>query len=324
VTLLAGVSPVYNWDCSDNRVHRNELGQEQRKHQKQETRRRFLSQVRIVTDSTAQLNPELAQELGVTVVPMHISFGTQKFREGVDLTTEEFFRRVVHSPVLPTSSAPSVEEFRQVYAALSLSTDKILSLNVSSKLNKTCLNAHGAAEFFLGRCEIEVIDSWTISLGLRILVEATARAAAKGATLDEIVRLARGMIPHVYAVFFTDTLEYLERDHHLTESQAMLGKMLSIRPFLALEEGEIVPMEKVRTREKAVDKLIEFVAEFSRVEQIAVVQSPSRSGKDARFLLDRLQSNFPDYVFDTITYGPTLGTHIGPVGLGLIVYEGMA
>jgi DegV family protein with EDD domain len=131
------------------------------------------------------------------------------------------------------------------------------------------------------------------------------------------------MVPHVYAVFFTDTLEYLKRDKHLTESQALLGKMLQIKPFLTVEEGEIIPIEKVRSREKAVDKLMEFVAEFSRIEHMAVVQSPSRAGKDARLLRDRLQSNFPDYGFETITYGPTLGTYIGPYSLGLIVYEGM-
>jgi DegV family protein with EDD domain len=280
--------------------------------------------VQIVTDSTAQLDPNLAEELGVTVVPLEIKFGTQKLREGVDLTTEEFFRRVAHSPVIPASAAPPVEEFHRVFASLNKETDQILALLVSSKLNATCLHARHAADDFLGRCEIAVIDSWTISLGLSILVQAAADAAKQGATLDEVVRLVRGMIPHVYAVFFTDALDYLQRDHRLTESQAQLGKMLSIRPFLVLEEGEILPMEKVRTREKAIDKLMEFVAEFSRIKRIAVVHSPIRAGKDARLLLDRLQSSFPSYTFDSITYGPTLGTHIGPYSLGLIVYEGRA
>lgn len=282
-----------------------------------------MSLVRVVTDSTAQLDPDLAQELGVTVVPMEISFGNQKLQEGVDLTPDEFFHRAVHSTVLPTAEAPSEEVFRRLYASLSRTTDKILSLHVSSRLNKTCLHARQAADNFLGRCEIIIVDSWTISLGLSILVQAAARAALEGFSLDDVVRLVRGMIPHVYAVFFTDTLEYLERDHHLTESQTLLGTMLGIKPFLAIEEGEIVPMEKVRAREKAIDKLIEFVAEFSRIEQIAIVQSPSRAGKDARLLLDRLEANFPGYKFDTITYGPTLGTYIGPYSLGLIVYEGM-
>jgi DegV family protein with EDD domain len=254
---------------------------------------------------------------------LEIAFGTQKLREGVDLTTDEFFRRVAHSPEMPAATAPSVEEFIDVYATMNRSTDQILALHVSSKLNHTCSNARNAADHFLGRCEIVVLDSWTISLGLSILVEAAARVAQEGAVLDEVVRLVRGMIPHVYAVFFTDALKYLERDRHLSKSQSILGTMLSIRPFLAVEEGEIIPMEKVRTREKAVDKLLEFVSEFSRIEQIAVVQSPSRAAKDARLLLDRLQSSFPDYQFDTITYGPTLGTYIGPQSLGLIVYEGM-
>jgi DegV family protein with EDD domain len=282
-----------------------------------------LSRVRVVTDSTAQLDPNLVQELEIIVLPLEIGFGPQKFREGVDLSLDEFFRRVAHSSVIPVASAPTMEEFRQVYAGLSQTTDQILSLHVANQLNNTCLNARDAADHFLGRCEIVVVDSWTISLGLSILVEAAARDAMKGVNLDEIVRLVRGMIPHVYAVFFTEALDYLEREQHLSKSQAMLGTMLGIRPFLAIEEGEIIPMEKVRTREKAIDKLVEFVGEFSRIEQIAVVQSPRAAGKDARLLLDRLQSNFPGYEFGTITYGPTLGTHIGPYGLGLIVYEGM-
>jgi DegV family protein with EDD domain len=281
-----------------------------------------VSFIKVVTDSTAQLEPELAQQLGVTVVPLEIAFGAQKFREGVDITPDEFFRRVAHSRAMPTATAPTVEEFRQLYGTLSQSTDKILSLHVSGKLNETCDNARSAASHFLGRCEIVVIDSWTISLGLSILVQAAARAAMQGTALDEVVRIVRGMIPHIYAVFFSDTLEYLERDGHLSESQSLLGTMLNIKPFLVIEEGEILPMEKVRTRDKSIDKLVEFVSEFSHIELAAVVQSPSRASRDARLLLDRLQSNFAEYEFDSITYGPTLGTHIGPHSLGLIVYEG--
>lgn len=282
-----------------------------------------MGSIRIVTDSTAQLAPELAEQLGITIVPLEISFGTQKFREGVDLTSGEFFHRVEHSPVMPSASAPTEEAFRQVYATLNQSANQILSIHVSGKLNETCANARSAADHFLGRCEIVVIDSWTISLGLSILVQAAAQAAMQGVELDEIVRLVRGMVPHIYAVFFTNTLKYLERAHRLSESQAILGTMLGIRPFLALEEGEILPMEKVRTREKSIDKLVEFVAEFARIERIVVVQSPSRAGKDALTLLDRLKSSFHGYEFDTLTYGPTLGTYIGPCSLGLIVYEGL-
>ncbi len=279
--------------------------------------------IQIVTDSTAQLDPDLAQQLGITVVPLEISFGKQKFHEGVDLSTSEFFRRVSHSSAMPSSRAPTVEQFTQVYANLNQITDRILSIHVSSKLNETCANARLAADNFLGRCEIIVIDSWTISLGLSILTQAVTRAAARGNSLDDIVRLARGMTPHLYAVFVTETLEYLERAGSLSKSQAILGTMLGIKPFLAIEEGEITPMEKARTRDKAVDKLIEFVSEFSRIKQVAVVQSPLRPGNETRHLLDRLRSNFSRYKFDTITYGPTLATHIGPGSLGLIVYEGM-
>ncbi len=282
-----------------------------------------MARVRIVTDSTAQLDPDIAQALDIIVVPLEIRFGTQRFQEGIDLTPEEFFRRAAHTSTLPESVAPPIEAFEQVYGALNATTHQVLSLHVSSKLNATCAHARRAANNFLGRCEIYILDSGTISLGLSILVQAAAKVAQQGMEMDDIVRLVRGMIPHIYAVFFTDALPYLERERRLSPSQAFLGKMLNIRPFLAIEEGEILPMEKVRTREKTVDKLLEFVSEFSHIERIAVVHSTGQTAKDAQTLLDRLESNFPAYEFEALLYGPTLATHVGPDSLGLIVYEGM-
>ena len=281
-----------------------------------------MRRVHIVTDSTAQLDPKLVDKLDIKVLPLEIHFGNQRFLEGVDMSTEEFFHRVAHSSVMPTSTAPSVEQFRQIYSELSRKTDKIVSLHVSSKLNQTCQNARIAANDFLGRCEIVIIDSWTISLGLAILVEAGAQVALEEAPLDDVVRTIRGMIPHIYAVFFTDLLDYLEREQRISKSQSILGTMLSIKPFLTIEEGEILPIEKMRTRDKAVDKLLEFVAEFSRIKQLAILRSALQLSEEARSLSERLRSSCPDLDFATITYGPTLATHIGPHSLGLIVYEG--
>ncbi len=281
-----------------------------------------MSKVHIVTDSAAQLDPKLVEKLDITVLPLEIKFGSQSFLEGVDLSTQEFYHRVSHSSVMPTSIAPSVEQFRQVYADLNRETDKIVSLHVSNKLNQTCQNALLAANDFLGRCEIVVINSWTISIGLAILVEAGARVAMEGGSLEDVVRTIRGMIPHVYAVFFTDLLDYLERARRITKSQSILGTMLNIKPFLTIEEGEILPIEKMRTRDKAVDKLLEFVAEFSRIEKLAILKSALQLSEESRNLAERLRSSCPDLDFFSVTYGPTLATHIGPHSLGLIVYEG--
>jgi DegV family protein with EDD domain len=153
-------------------------------------------------------------------------------------------------------------------------------------------------------------------------VEAAAESAESGATLDEVVRVVRGMITHMYAVFFVDSLEYLEHNGRLSKSQAVLGTMLGIKPFLTIEEGEIIPMEKVRTREKAIDKLVEFVSEFSTIDRVAIMQSGQQPGEDTRLLLERLEQTFPGQYFPVMTYGPGLACQIGPDSLGIFIFEG--
>jgi DegV family protein with EDD domain len=278
--------------------------------------------VRIVTDSTAHfLDPSVIERYGVTIVPLHIQFGQELYRDGVDIDTAEFFQRAAESPMPPVASSPSPEDFARVYTELGKQTDRILSIHISSKLSRTYRNARTATDTLLGRCKIQVVDSMTTSLGLGILVEAAAHAGAEGESLDEIVRTVRGMIPRIYVVFFVETLDYLERGGRLSKSQAILGTMLGIKPFLTIEEGDIIPMEKVRTRDKAVEKLVEFVAEFSALDTVAILHSNVQPNEDTRLLLERLAVEFPGRHFPLMTYGPALACHIGPNSLGVIVYE---
>jgi DegV family protein with EDD domain len=283
-----------------------------------------MGRVKVVTDSTAYLEASVAKRLGITIVPLTVRLGEETFREGVDITAEEFFQKLDRSSAMPVAFPPSVEDFQAVYAKLSKNTDQIISIHVSSKLSQTCSRATVASQALLGRCEITVVDSLTTSLGLGILATAAAQAAAKGQPLDEIEFLIRGMIPHIYIVFLAETLEYLERGGRIGQAQALLGTMLSIKPFLAIEDGEIIPMEKVRTRENAVDKLFEFVAEFSQIEQIAILQSTPEPIEETKLLIERLEIAFPKIKPPILVYGPVLSCHIGPNGLGVIVYEGLS
>ncbi len=284
-----------------------------------------MTNVHVITDSGAHFaDPSAPERLGITVVPQIIQLGSQQFREGVDLTAEEFFRRLPHHAGMPTAHPPSVDEFRALYASHIRHNEHILSLHTSSRMSQTIGRARQAADEFLGRGKIVVLDSMSISLGLGILVEAAAEAAARGEPLDELVRLARGMVPHMYAVYFSDSLDYLERAGRLSKSQSILGAMLAIKPFLTIEEGEIIPMEKVRTREKAIDKLVEFVSEFSTIERVAIMQSGEQPTEDTRLLLERLELIFPGQYFPVMMYGPSLACLIGPNGLGIVIYEGSA
>lgn len=277
----------------------------------------------IITDSSAYFEPGDVERLGIHVVPLQIQLGNEKFLEGSDITTDELFRRVSYGAPYPVSVAPDAAAFEQVYTRLHKQTDQMLSIHISSHLSKTAYKAKLGAEGLLGRCTIEVVDSMTTSVGLGILVKAAAQAAREGATMEDIVRLVRGMIPHIYLIFYVETMDYLERNGRIGKAQAILGSMLNIKPILFMEDGDIIPLEKVRTAEKGIEKLFEFVAEFDNLEQTAIIQRSKQPNKDARNLQERLKQSFPDLDFPVIQYGPDLATRLGPDALGIVVYEGM-
>jgi DegV family protein with EDD domain len=282
-----------------------------------------MARVKIVTDSAAYFEPDDLKELGVEVVPIGVRFGDEMYSDGIDLAGEEFFQRLERSSTPPVTIPPPVETFQELYSRLRKTTDQILSLHVSGRLSRTCHNATLAAENMLGRCQISVVDSLSTSLGLGILVAGAAKLAAAGATLDEIVRVIRGMIPHLYIVFFVETMDYLERGGRIGKAQAILGSMLNIKPFLFVEDGEVIPLEKVRTRAKALDKLFEFAAEFANIERMAIIQRSPLPNEETDALTERLRLIFPGMSVPIIRYGPTLACHVGPDAMGIIVYEGM-
>jgi len=277
--------------------------------------------VKVVTDSSADLPPETAQRLGITVVPLNIHFGTKAFRDGIDLTAREFFRKLPTSPLPPFASPPSEAAFYQAYTKLSRETDEAISIHISSRLSDTYRVASQVAESVLGQCHIMVMDSLTISLALGNLTIAAAGAAQEGANLEEVVRLVRGMIPHLYLVFFVESLDYLERGGRIGKAQALLGTMLGIKPLLIIEEGEIQPLEKVRTRTSALEKLFEFITEFPHIEKMTLIKGIESAGMEE--LLQRIETAYPDKEVDVVTYGPALATYVGPGAMGVFVYEGM-
>jgi DegV family protein with EDD domain len=255
-------------------------------------------------------------------MPLNISFGRKVFRDGRELTAEQLFEQVSVVGTVPTAEAPSAADFAKTYEQICRTNDTILSIHISSKLSRTVHNARAGTEEVLGRCKIDVIDSLSTSIGLGLLVEAAALAAERGASQDDIVRIVRGMIPRLYAVYFIETMEYLAKAQRIGRAQAVLGSMLGIKPFLTLEDGDIVPMEKVRTRQQAVEKLVEFVVEFANIEHLAILQNGNAHGEDTRLLLERLALEFPGRSWPVLAYGPSLATFLGPNAMGVVVYEG--
>jgi DegV family protein with EDD domain len=280
-----------------------------------------MPRVRIVTDSTADLPPDVVESLGITVLPLIIQLGTANLRDGIDVNSSDFSARLLNAAEPPVTSPPTLRQFEETFAELTKGGGEVVAIHVSSKLSQTYRNATRAAAPLLGRSKIVVIDSQLITVGLGMLVTAAAQSAAEGASLDEVVKLVRGMIPRIYIGFFVETLDYLERGGRIGKAQALLGTMLNIKPLLILEEGEIVALEKVRTRSKAIEKLVEFISEFTRIERMVILHSTTP--EDVDLLIEQINLVVPNMNIKIDQYGPVTASHLGPNALGVVVYEGM-
>lgn len=280
-----------------------------------------MPRVKILTDSSADLLPEVVQKLGITVLPLTIQLGEKTLRDGIDISAEDFAQRLARTHSLPVALPIPQSQFDETFAELTKGGDEVIAILSSSKLSQTYRNAQRAAAPLLGRSKIILIDSQLITIGLGMLIIAAAEYAETGASLEDVVRLARGMIPHIYIGFFIETLDYLERGGRIGKAQALLGTMLNIKPLLILEDGEIVALEKVRNRAKAIEKLVEFITEFTRIDRLVILHSTTPD--DVNTLIEQTNLIIPNLNISVDHYGPVIATHLGPNALGVVVYEGM-
>lgn len=276
--------------------------------------------IALVTDSTGDLTPEMAEELAVTIVPLRVIFGNEAYREGVDITSEEFYERLIKSRQLPTTSAPSVGDFQEVYERLLEEADGVVSIHISGKLSATIQAAQTAKQSIAKPERIEVVDSQATSLGMGFAVMEAAEAAQAGAKLAEVKAAAESVPPRFSAMFMVDTLEYLRRGGRIGRARAYLGTLLSIKPILSLREGEVYPEERVRTRARGLERIIQSAIRHQNVRRAAVGHSTTPD--EAESIRERLAMAFPNVKVHLVRFGPVLGTHAGPGIVGVGVMEG--
>lgn len=271
--------------------------------------------VKIVTDSVADMPSQVAQELGITVVPLNVSFGNEVHRDGVDLTAEQFYKKLVHSKTLPVTSVPSPGTFAEAYDKLAEETDEILVITLSSKLSATHEVALQSVGLMKRKCRVEVVDSQWAVMAQGFIVMTAARAAQSGTSFDEVLNIAHRNISRVNFRGAFDTLEYLKRGGRIGAAQAFLGSLLRINPIIGLKDGEVCPFGRARSRARAIDHLYNFAMSYSHIEEMAVEYA---SGLDeAEMLVERLGSKFPKERIYRSRAGPVIGTHTGP-GLLLV------
>ncbi len=270
--------------------------------------------IKIVTDSTSDLPQALADELGITIVPLYVMFGNQTYRDRINISETEFYEKLVNSPVHPTTSQPGPQDFAEVYSELAKDADGIISVHISSKLSGTCNSALQAKEMVTAGCPIEVIDSNNVSMGLGLIAIGAAGIAASGKDFQQAVNEVRQLVPktHVWAMF--DTLKYLAKGGRVGRAKALMGSVLNIKPILAVKDGEMVPATKARSREKGVDLLYDYAGKFSEIEDMAVMYTTTLD--EAEALADRMGAIFERSRIKIGRLGPALGVHAGPGTLG--------
>jgi len=270
--------------------------------------------VKIVTDSVADLPSQVSQELGITVVPLTVRFGTEVYLDGIDLTAEQFYDRLTHSQTLPVTSVPSPASFAEIYDKLAEETDEILVITVTSKLSGTHEVALQSIGLMKRKCRVEVLDSELAVMAEGFVAIMAARAAQAGARLDEVRDIAQRTIPRVNFQAAFDTLEYLKRGGRIGKAAFFLGSRLKFNPIISMKDGEVAGIGRPRSRAKAIDHLYNFAMSYSHIEELAVEYAAALD--DVEVLIERLGSRFPKERIYRSKTGPVIGTHTGP---GLLV-----
>lgn len=271
--------------------------------------------VAVVTDSTSDLPVDVAKALNITVVPASIHFGDKVYRDGVDLSSDDFYRKLQADSVLPKTSTPSPGDFKAVYQRLAAEHDAIASIHVASKLSATLEAAvMGSRDVNL---PVSVVDSQTASMACGLLAIVAAKAARSGAGLAEIEKLLHSAIPRTITYGVFGTLEYLCKGGRIGRAQAFLGSLLKLNPILAISHGEIVPVARVRTRARAIARLCEILQNSGTPEEMCVMRTTDPA--EAEDLATQLAPLFPLERMYRASIGPAMGTYVGPGAVGVSV-----
>jgi DegV family protein with EDD domain len=277
-----------------------------------------VTSIGVVTDSTADLPPELQERYGLGLVPLVVNWDGQTFRDKLDLTTADFYRRLRTSKTLPKTGAPSLAAFEAAFRAQLKQHDAVISVNLAAGLSATYDVARRAAESVDSQ-RISVVDSGSVSVCLGWLADMATILAQQGLEPSAIVEQleeARGRL-RILAVL--ETLEFLKRGGRIGRAAALAGTLLSVKPILSVRDGEVSPVERVRTMNGALRRLVELVAALGPVERLGVIDGDSAG--NATEVANQLRARYPDLAIDRGELGPVVGTHGGPgvVGVGILL-----
>ena len=276
--------------------------------------------VRIVTDSLSDVTPEHITDPRVTVVPLSVLFGHEAFLDRVTITPQDFYNRLVHGDILPTSTQPSPQDFANAYDKVAEETNEILTITVSSRLSGTFQSASAGRTFMKNKkCRVEVIDSKTVAMGLGLPVLAAAQEAKKGANLDKLIEFSQSAISRTHFLAYFDTLKYLAKGGRIGKAQGLLGSVLSFKPLLTTKDGEMAPLTRLRSRAAGLEYMFNFLTRYPNVHSAAVEHTTDTEMADV--LVERFKAVFPKAPVYRSTVSPVLGVYGGPNAAACAVME---
>lgn len=274
--------------------------------------------IRVVTDSTSDLPRDAAEQLGIQIIPLRVLFGDESLLDGVEITADAFFTRLRTSTVLPTTSQPSPADFQRVFEAIVRAGDEVVCLTISSLLSGTYASAT-AAQAAMPDAPITVIDSRTTSMAMGMVAEEAARLALSGANREQIVARVQQLLPLTQVYFAVDTLEYLHRGGRIGGAQAFLGTLLNVKPLLTLANGRVEALERVRTKRKALDRMVEIAAQRTQETgyPYRVVVIHAQAADEAAYVAQLVKEKINCAHLRQTQVGPVIGVHVGPGVVGI-------
>jgi DegV family protein with EDD domain len=273
--------------------------------------------VKIVTDSAADIPSAIVRELGITVVPAYVNFGTKTYRDGVDISCDEFYDKLTNGPVYPSTSQATPSDFAAVYRELAKETDEIISIHMSDKFSGTFSSAQRGKAQAAIKGNITMVDSGTITMALGLIAMSAATLANSDKSPAEIMDNIRQGIQNTRLLGTFDTLKYLARGGRIGKGKALLGSILNVKPVITIRDGAISPVGNFRTRTKALDKLFEMVQSSAGVQELAIVHATTP--EEAQNFANRLSPFVSADNLHLARLGPAIGVHTGPGTIVLVM-----
>lgn len=281
-----------------------------------------MPRIHIVTDSGARFsNPRLIRHYPVTILPNIIEIGGKQYQEGIDLDTEELFGLIARHDSPPKLIPPSENDYAELYARLSHFCDAVISVHPSRELSESWQNGRLAAQQVNAACEIAVVDSQSLCAGQGMLIRVAARAAQELDTAEDVIQTVRRAVNRIYSVYCIGDVSILRANGFMKPSHAILSTHLEIMPVVSLEDGQIIVIEKIRSRADVIERLVEFLVEFTELEDAVVLQDKKQISEETRVMQDRLALEFPGQHFPFTMYSATMASFLGARATGVAVLE---